>query len=902
MKSLDQVAVWIVANNRIVILGFILVTLVLALGIPNVTLETSFQEFIGGDTTTEKYDSVSSNFRSGPENTTTTIVMLERGYHVIGYKDMVDQLRYQERIYSDTVVGPTLSEDHPPAGLTYILATVLIQKQNRNAGVIDPFAPDRPSPERMVAAINESSGTDQGAGGTSQDALASTETLAINLLTERVEGPAGGVYAYVPRYYDPKFNQRAHATAIYIYHDDSLSGQELLETQTRMHDIADQEFHDSKHGAVRVYGDGIVNDELNRSTIDSLLLVGPVATLFVVTVLLFAFRDPFDVLIALIGIGFVLIWVFGFMGWMGLNFNQLLISIPIFLMGLSLDYAIHAIMRFREEREIGDHVLPRKTFLGEDIDGRRRTMAAAVGGVGSAFTLVTLSTALGFGSSLTSPSQPIRQFGLIAAFGITAALLVFGALVPAIKIELDELLENRGIRREAKPFGTKSGSLHDGLERCIRVAERAPWVVIMLALVAGTAGLIGASTLDTSFDQKELHVEETPAVLDTLPEPFRPGGYQTKESLEFFRESGFVYENNIAHILVEGDVTNPETLHRVDKARGYAVASNATTVFGKQEVREIDLYTEPITPGTGPVTAMQAVAANNESFNETLAAADVDNDGIPERNVEEVYDEFYATNPDAAETVMYREDGEYKALRVRLATDGTQPTQFIADEMRAASALIESPGVTVTATGRPLIRAAVQHKLFVTILRSFLLTLVVVSIVLMVVYRLTQRSLTLGLVTILPVVFSTAWILGTMAILGIKFNLLTSLITSFTIGLGVDYSIHMTERYVQELERQPSVRATLRATVFGTGGALLGSALTSASGFFVLAFALLKPLQQFGIISGLTIIFAFISSVVVLPSLLVLWTRYLAEDTPTDIEADQFTPIEIPRIIHDSIF
>jgi predicted RND superfamily exporter protein len=70
----------------------------------------------------------------------------------------------------------------------------------------------------------------------------------------------------------------------------------------------------------------------------------------------------------------------------------------------------------------------------------------------------------------------------------------------------------------------------------------------------------------------------------------------------------------------------------------------------------------------------------------------------------------------------------------------------------------------------------------------------------------------------------------------------------------------------------------MNRAVTGTGGALLGSAATTVGGFGVLAFAILPPLQQFGIITGLTIIYAFLASVLVLPSLLVVWTKYFGPD------------------------
>jgi predicted RND superfamily exporter protein len=128
-----------------------------------------------------------------------------------------------------------------------------------------------------------------------------------------------------------------------------------------------------------------------------------------------------------------------------------------------------------------------------------------------------------------------------------------------------------------------------------------------------------------------------------------------------------------------------------------------------------------------------------------------------------------------------------------------------------------------------------------------------------------------------------------MYLLDIPFNIMTGMITSLTVGLGVAYSIHMSERYVLELKRTGSVWESMSKTVTGTGGALLGSAATTVGGFGVLAFAILPPLQQFGIITGMTIIYAFLASVLVLPSLLVLWTKYFGPETALSPAEDGVT-------------
>ena len=57
------------------------------------------------------------------------------------------------------------------------------------------------------------------------------------------------------------------------------------------------------------------------------------------------------------------------------------------------------------------------------------------------------------------------------------------------------------------------------------------------------------------------------------------------------------------------------------------------------------------------------------------------------------------------------------------------------------------------------------------------------------------------------------------------------------------------------LGRQGDVCDAMHTTLTGTGGALVGSAATTVSAFGTLAFAIFPLLQQFGIITGLTIIY-----------------------------------------------
>ncbi|MDZ7746686.1 MAG: MMPL family transporter [Halobacteriales archaeon] len=608
---------------------------------------------------------------------------------------------------------------------------------------------------------------------------------------------------------------------------------------------------DTEGGEYLVFGAGIISDEITSSMTDSLLIVGPLAIIFVIIALAIAYRDVLDILLGLLGIGGVLAWTFGFMGWAGISFNQLMIAVPVLLIGLSIDYAIHIFMRHREERNADD--------------SPRSSMRVALAGVGVALIYVTATTVIGFLSNLTSPIPPIRDFGIVSAFGITAALAIFGVLMPAVKAELDEALEARGIDRRKRAFGTGGGRFSSVLAVGATAARRAPYLVLIVALLLTAGGAYGATQVDTSFSQKDFLAEEPADWMKDLPEPFAPSEYTAKANLEYVNEN-FIREDSQAQILAEGDVTADTVLERVEAAELAAANKGVTQTLsnGAPDVRT-------------PLSVMNEVAAENKQFAATFEAADTNDDGVPNRNIEGLYDALYEAAPDEAASVIHRTTaGEYEALRLVISVKGGASGDAIQTQISDVATELDGNGLEATATGGAILNKIVQDELLDTVINSLIITLVATFIFLMAAYRLTEGSATLGAVTLLPVAFTVAWILGTMYLLGISFNVLTGMITSLTVGLGVAYSIHISERYNQELSRTGDVWDSMERTVTGTGGALLGSAATTIGGFGVLVFAILPPLQQFGLITGMTILYAFLASVLVLPSLLVIWTRYVS--------------------------
>jgi predicted RND superfamily exporter protein len=844
-------------HRRKVIAVTLAVVFILALGLPGVVLDTTLEQFRGGTPEHDAGNYIDQELSGQAPNSTGSFVVVRDDENVLTKERYRQQLRAQERIRNDPIIGPTLVDDQQPLGIANVVAIVKIRR-DQGVDASNITVEPRPSLDRQMAAVANLS--------TFERKLYTA--YAVGLVLDDVENtwPEGGAFSMVPTSYEA--NQRvATSTAIVVSHRDDTPAEELARSQTRMADIVDEEVD----GEALVIGEGVVDDELRRSSFDSLGIVGPLAFLFIFLVLLYAYRDFYDVALGLFGVGLVLVWTFGFMGWTGIVFNQLFVAVPVLLMGLSIDYAIHVFMRYREERPPEGPPASANVggfeFGGEERQPSvREAMAVGLGGVTAALALVTITTATGFLSNVASDIGPIQQFGIVSAVGIIGALVVFGFLMPALKVELDERLEARGHDRRLQAFGTGGGRLSAALAAPLAAARSSPKGVLAAALLVTFVAAGGAATVDTTFEQTDLLVDEVPEWMESLG-PLAPGEYSAADNIEFANNATYVYSGTTTQILVRGDITRDDTLERVQRASD---AANETDVV---------LVLPDNRPGTqSPVRVMEDLAEDDEAFAEVFEAADTDGNGVPDQNLARVYDAFYEAAPNGAANWVQREDGEYVALRLVIPVDGTAGEATIADQIRPTADPVDGNGLEATPTGQPIENQAVADDLFSTVIDSFVITILVVLGVLVAVYRRVEGYASLGVVTLLPVVFAVAWITGSMAALGIPFNVMTALITSFTVGLGIDYSIHVSERYIYELNREVGMEEALERAVFGTGGALLGSTASTAGGIAILGLALLVPLQQFGIITALTIVYAFLGSVVVLPSLLVLWTEWADAD------------------------
>ena len=226
--------------------------------------------------------------------------------------------------------------------------------------------------------------------------------------------------------------------------------------------------------------------------------------------------------------------------------------------------------------------------------------------------------------------------------------------------------------------------------------------------------------------------------------------------------------------------------------------------------------------------------------------------------------------------VLHRDvNGEYKSSVIRvylgpsmnydLDNDGLE---FMRNELSENIPSIfsidnQEDHYEISITGGHVLTSVTVNEIQSTQISSTLLSVVLAAIVLTIIYR----NLELGLIATLPTILATIWILATMWQAGITLNVLTVMVTALTVGLGIDYAIHIVERYREERAHK-SERQAIESTIKLTGSAILISGLTTVCGFAVLFLSPMPLVRNFGIITAATIVYSVFIAIFVLPSII----------------------------------
>jgi len=165
-------------------------------------------------------------------------------------------------------------------------------------------------------------------------------------------------------------------------------------------------------GSVKFAGVNILSRELKTRVYSDAKLAALIALLGVLLLLYLDFRSIKSSLLALIPLGFGILWMFGLMDALGMKLNLMNIFAVIMILGIAVDYGVHVLHRYYEDRKFD--------------------VTLALNQVGKAILMAALTTILGFGTITYSDYPGLISMGIACILGVGSCMVVSLLVLPAV--------------------------------------------------------------------------------------------------------------------------------------------------------------------------------------------------------------------------------------------------------------------------------------------------------------------------------------------------------------------------------------------------------------------------------------------------------------------------------------
>ena len=583
--------------------------------------------------------------------------------------------------------------------------------------------------------------------------------------------------------------------------------------------------------SIEVTGEGVVTTQINDVAMDSMTIIGPAIFIIILCILFIAFRKPSYVFLPIIVFAFSCIWLFGTMALLGISFNIIAVALLPLNIGLGVEYSVNILFNYRTEIK----------------KGRTPAMAIrlSIKEVGIAIFLAWFTTFVAFLSFLSATLPPVRDFGIFLALGITNTFIITMTLLVSLRYILDR---RKSVTIPSSKQRTISMTSVMGrvAQKLLQNQKKVFLFTIVICLVMGGA----VTQLKSGFSMNQFIPQDNPALqlFSKISEDF-PFSSQDQE-----------------YILIEGNIATVQLLKGLQ-----------STHEKLNDDQYIARKADGSTKTESILTILQQALANNQSLIEYFNIDETT--GLPQTNadVQKAFD-YLSLRPEfemQISDLLYEDGNEYRATIIRVYVDlGTNnddmTKEFEQLKQELNDDLSDYGDATSIVTGTLLITLSILKNMTESQILSTGICFLLAAIMLTLIYR----NPLLGLIAMIPVSLSMIWVLGSMYFMGYTLNILTITVTSITIGVGIDYSCYITARFRSVADETGDITKAVTETISRTGSAILIAALSSMFGFGVLAFAPIPPQQQFGIITAITLVYTFISSIVILPLVLAGWAKW----------------------------
>ena len=493
--------------------------------------------------------------------------------------------------------------------------------------------------------------------------------------------------------------------------------------------------------------------------------------------------------------------------------------IPLFGWQLSVIGVLIPIMMIAIANDYGIHFIAKYQELNAENPDMtmKQIIKETIRDLKKPIILTGLTTILGIGGLVTHIMLPAKQMGVVTSVGIAFAVLLSLTFIPAMMMFLKKGKVHKSFSKSKNGFLTK---LLSGIADFITHHPRRIIYLFIIFLIVSASGFYRlkiASDFDSILPKKHSY-----NVAINIADKYLGG---TKD----------------INILFDGDMKNPEILKKMD--------------FYETELEKM--------PEIGSVTSLAEIIR------------------IMSRAINDPGDKFYDKIPDSREAVaqyleLYSMSGDPEDFDDFVNFDYTKAIiqiQYKADDVKTINNIIKKIKSLTKGdenfkliAGNSIVEKDLSEATGIGQKNSLIFAFFAIMLLLMIIFK----SIKAGLIGSLPLLFAIICIFGLMGWIGIELNIVTALLSSISIGLGVDYTIHLFWRLKSELKKNKSYPDAIKITLKTTGRGITINAFSVIVGFSVLFFSEFPIIQSFAFLIIISIFLCLISALILIPAVCIL--------------------------------
>ncbi len=613
-----------------------------------------------------------------------------------------------------------------------------------------------------------------------------------------------------------------------------------------------------------------------------------IAASLILLLLIFSFRMYSVPLISGIPLFVGILWTIGLAGFVIRRLNIMTAMYMVVLLGLGIDYAIHLLTCFVQERDEGND------FVSAVRNSLRKSGTAVLTGA--------LTTAVAFFVLVIARSEVVRELGFVAGFGILSEFLAMIILVPALLGFRNYRLSKKG-KAESKLLKKLTPGFRIIPSIGVKIKNYPAFCALMMLavgmLLASQAGKVEIEGNMMNMEAKGL---ESIELQDRMVEEFgmAPDVMSiTMMDLDEMRSLGKRIKKLASVKAVESLTPYYPSVEEQSERAGLAEKFEAQVASQKPKgsVDRESLIEEiyRLEDNLLEMSDLAFMAGMDRMFRKLNILTGRNEEG--EKVAETVIDRLIASikeNPETAAGLINFQKAFVPLLKEKLinmanteeisldmippfirdsyrSKDGKDflmnviPTQNPWDEEYRKVFTGQLETITDKATGMVLAANQMIEIASQDGIKAAIAALISIFILLIIDFR----NIKLSIVTLFPLLLSFASLFGIMALAHIKFDFINIIAVPLLIGIGIDDVVHFNHRYLLE------GKGNMDRVVAKIGRAVLLTTITTIIGFGSFIPSIMRAMRSTGIVLSIAMALAFLYSILFHPAVLIILTEKL---------------------------